>query len=144
MLALKIKIIYLNLEFERKNIKHCQDAGNERNHTAGGRSMGVIADKIKENKSFYKLLFVEEICYINVIVGLFLGFATNLLPRFLTEATAFFAVVFFFVMCLIHIIFFISSFFHFRFKIMRKNAVLFFLFRLILIFMFLIFFAHFE
>lgn len=106
--------------------------------------MGVIADKIKENKSFYKLLFVEEICYINVIVGLFLGFATNLLPRFLTEAAAFFAVVFFFVMCLIHIIFFINSFFHFRFKIMRKNAVLFFLFRLVLIFMFLIFFAHFE
>jgi len=115
---------------------------NERNNSAGGRSMGVIADKIKDNKLFYSLLFVEEISYFNLIAGLILGYSIDSVGR--SGLAVICVIASFIMMFLVHVIFFISSFFHSKIKIMRKNTVMFFLFRLILIIMCLVLFAHFE
>ena len=102
--------------------------------------MGVIADKIKDNKLFFKFILIAEISYLVVLLGLLLPEKNNQIPSypFLLLCAGFLCMV------LVHIIFFISSFFDLKIKSIRKEVVELFLFRLILIIMWMIFFVQFR
>ena len=94
--------------------------------------MGVIADKIKDNKLFFKFILIAEITYL-------LAFAGLVCPSI--EAIFVFC---FFAMFLNFLIFFTYSFFNTKIRPIKKEIILLFLFRLCLIFFVFYFLVEFH
>ncbi len=98
--------------------------------------MGVIADKIKDNKLFFKFILIAEISYLSIFTLMILPYeyknSSELRDLF---------ILFFIFMCLNHVIFILTGFFYSRFKDIKKEIALFFLFRICLIFFTIFFFT---
>jgi hypothetical protein len=102
----------------------------ERVFSTGGRPMGMIINKIKDNKLFYAFIFIAEISYLLAFTGL-------VWP--LLGALVFFS---FLVMALTFFVYFGWSFFKKEIKPIRKEIVLFLLFRISLLVLTFYFFVE--